>query len=125
MDRASACSSTRRRSPLIPTSPTPSPASGTASGRRISPRIAAGRERSVSLPVFRIALTGDFLDESGAVAYGDISLGRLNSDPHVRYHFLTGLAPKPGDPAYWSRLYSLEVAPEHIRDVDGLVVLRP
>jgi phosphoglycerate dehydrogenase-like enzyme len=77
------------------------------------------------LPVFRIALTGDFLDESGAVAYGDISLGRLERCLHVRYRFLTDLAPKPGDSAYWSRLYSLEVAPEHIRDVDGLVVLRP
>ncbi len=77
------------------------------------------------LQVFRIALTGDFLDESGAVAYGDISLGRLKVCAHVRHHFLTDLAPKPGDSAYWSRLYSLEIAPDHIRDVDGLVVLRP
>ena len=35
------------------------------------------------------------------------------------------LSPKPGDPGYWSRLYSLEVTPEHIKGIDGLVVLRP
>lgn len=75
--------------------------------------------------VFRIAMTGDFLDESGAVAYGDIGLGLLEGHPGVRWHFVTDLAPRPGDAGYWSRLYSLEVAPEHIRDVDGLVVLRP
>jgi phosphoglycerate dehydrogenase-like enzyme len=74
---------------------------------------------------FRIALTGDFLDESGDIAYGDVGLGRLEGRPYVRWHFLTDLAPRPGDSAYWSRLYSLEVTPEHIRDVDGLVVLRP
>ena len=79
----------------------------------------------MSLSIFRIALTGDFLDESGSVAYGDIGLARLEGCPYVRWHFLTDLAPKPGDSPYWSRLYSLEVAPEHIRDVDGLVVLRP
>ena len=74
---------------------------------------------------FRISLTGDFLDESGALAYGEAGLGRLEGQAHVRWHFLTDLAPKPGDSAYWSRLYSLEVAPDHIRDVDGLAVLRP
>jgi phosphoglycerate dehydrogenase-like enzyme len=77
------------------------------------------------LSTFRIALTGDFLDESGAVAYGDIGQARLEGCPFVRWQFLTDLAPKPGDAAYWSRLYSLEVTTEHIRDVDGLVVLRP
>ncbi len=44
---------------------------------------------------------------------------------YIRRHFVTDLAPKPGDATYWSRLYSLEVTPDHIRDVDGLVVLRP
>ena len=31
--------------------------------------------------IFRIALTGDFLDESGEVAYGDIGLARLEAAP--------------------------------------------
>jgi phosphoglycerate dehydrogenase-like enzyme len=75
--------------------------------------------------IFRIALTGDFLDESGGVAYGDAGLGLFEGRPEVRWRFVTDLAPRPGDASYWSRLYSLEVAPEHIRDVDGLVVLRP
>jgi phosphoglycerate dehydrogenase-like enzyme len=72
-----------------------------------------------------VALTGDFLDPSGAVAYGDAGLDRLSSQPYVRWHFLRDLAPKPVDPSYWSRLYSLEVTADHIRDVDGLIVLRP
>jgi phosphoglycerate dehydrogenase-like enzyme len=75
--------------------------------------------------VFRVALTGDFLDESGAVAYGDAGLGLLKGRPDIRWHFVTDLAPRPGDRTYWDRLYSLVVEPEHIRGVDGLVVLRP
>jgi phosphoglycerate dehydrogenase-like enzyme len=75
--------------------------------------------------LFRIALTGDFLDERGAVAYGDIGLARLEREPHIYWHFLHDLAPTKDDPGYWSRLYSLELRPEHIRGVHGLVVLRP
>jgi phosphoglycerate dehydrogenase-like enzyme len=75
--------------------------------------------------IFRIAMTGDFLDESGAIAYGDAGLSLLEGHPEVRWHFLTDLAPRREDSGYWSRQYSLEVAPEHIRDVDGLVVVRP
>ena len=75
--------------------------------------------------VFRVALTGDFLDETGAVAYGDIGLDRLASQPYIHQHFVADLAPRPNDQGYWSRLYSLEITPDHIKDVDGLVVLRP
>jgi phosphoglycerate dehydrogenase-like enzyme len=75
--------------------------------------------------VFRVALTGDFLDDSGAVAYGDAGLGDLEGRPDIRWHFLMDLAPKPGEPTYWSRLYSMEITPDQIRGVDGLVVLRP
>jgi phosphoglycerate dehydrogenase-like enzyme len=77
------------------------------------------------LQPFRIALTGDYLNEQGSVAYGDIGLARLDVDPRVAYRFLDDLAPDRGDTAYWSRLYSLEVRPEHIEGIDGLVVLRP
>jgi len=77
------------------------------------------------LRAFRVALTGDFLDESGSVAYGDIGLDRLASRPYVSWRFVTELAPRPDDPGYWSRLYSLEVSADHIQGVDGLVVLRP
>ena len=75
--------------------------------------------------VFHIAMTGDFLDETGAIAYGDAGLGWLEGHPEIRSHFVKDLAPTAGDADYWSRLYALEVRPEHIRDVDGLVVLRP
>jgi phosphoglycerate dehydrogenase-like enzyme len=77
------------------------------------------------LRVFRVALTGDFLNETGAIAYGDGGLSHFEGQPHVRYHFLTDLAPHLGDATYWSRLYSLEVTADHIRGIDGLIVLRP
>jgi phosphoglycerate dehydrogenase-like enzyme len=77
------------------------------------------------LRVFRVALTGDFLDDSGAVAYGDIGLNHLASHSALRWQFITDLAPRRGDLSYWSGLYSLEVRPDHIQDIDGLVVLRP
>jgi phosphoglycerate dehydrogenase-like enzyme len=74
---------------------------------------------------FRVSLTGDFLDENGRSAYGDISLSLLESEPRIRYRFLTDLAPKRDDATYWERFYSLEIKPEHIADTDGLIVLRP
>jgi phosphoglycerate dehydrogenase-like enzyme len=76
---------------------------------------------------FHVALTGDFLDEAGACAcaYGDAGLPLLQDKPYVRYHFLTDQAPRRGDSHYWERFYSLEITPEHLADLDGLVVLRP
>jgi phosphoglycerate dehydrogenase-like enzyme len=58
-------------------------------------------------------------------AYGDAGLELLRSTPLIQYHFLADLAPGPDDPTYWDRLYSLNVTPEHIAEVDGLIVLRP
>ncbi len=75
--------------------------------------------------IVRVALTGDFLNESGALAYGAAGLSRLASAPLIRHEFLADLAPRPGDRSYWSRLYSLEITSEHIQDVAGLIVLRP
>ncbi|MCC7448679.1 MAG: dehydrogenase [Anaerolineae bacterium] len=74
---------------------------------------------------FRVALTGDFCDAAGSSAYGDIGLGLLQSAPYIQYHFLQSLMPNPADPGYFDRLYSLLVTPEHIADIDGLIVLRP
>jgi phosphoglycerate dehydrogenase-like enzyme len=72
-----------------------------------------------------VALTGDFLNEAGKVAYGDAGLDLLSDGRALRWHFVTDLAPRAKDHDYWARLYSLEVRPEHIKDVDGLIVLRP
>jgi phosphoglycerate dehydrogenase-like enzyme len=74
---------------------------------------------------FRIALTGDFLDEQLVSAYGDLSLSLWKDRPYIQYHFLKEQSPRPHDPSYWSRLYSMEVTPDQIDGVDGLVVLRP
>jgi phosphoglycerate dehydrogenase-like enzyme len=77
------------------------------------------------VPIFRLALTGDFLDESGQVAYGDIGLGQYATQPQIQWRFLHDFAPTKADPTYWDRQYRMEVRPEHIQSVDGLVVLRP
>jgi phosphoglycerate dehydrogenase-like enzyme len=74
---------------------------------------------------FRIALTGDFLDERGAIAYGDLSLSLWKDKPYIQYDFLKDQSPRPGDSTYWSQLYSMHLAPEQIDGIDGLVVLRP
>lgn len=77
------------------------------------------------MPTFRIALTGDFLDENGNLAYGDSGTSLLSSVAHVRFHFVKQHAPGKDDPGYWQRFYSLEVTPAQIAEVDGLIVLRP
>ncbi|HEV3003537.1 MAG TPA: NAD(P)-dependent oxidoreductase [Pirellulales bacterium] len=73
---------------------------------------------------FRVALTGDFLDEAGRPAYGDLGLPLWTDAPHIRYHFLHDQAPRD-DAQYWRNLYSMQVEPRHIADIDGLIVLRP
>ena len=76
--------------------------------------------------VFRIALTGDFLDESGPVAYGDIGLGLLDEPSHVRLALPHGPGPDARTiPATGRGSTRWRSRPEHIRGVDGLVVLRP
>jgi phosphoglycerate dehydrogenase-like enzyme len=75
--------------------------------------------------LLRVALTGDFLNEEGASAYGDVGLQLLDENPLIRYQLLSDHAPRRGDLGYWERLYSMEVTPDHIAGVDALVVLRP
>ena len=72
-----------------------------------------------------MALTGDFLDATHKVALGDAGLSLFEGVPFVETHFLTDQAPRHDDPASRERLYSLEVAPEQIEGVNGLIVLRP
>ncbi len=74
---------------------------------------------------FRIAFTGDFLNSEGDRAYPTEGLDQLERSAHIRYHYIEDQRPGRDDPDYWRRFYSLEVRAEHIRDVDGLVVLRP
>jgi phosphoglycerate dehydrogenase-like enzyme len=74
---------------------------------------------------FRVAYTGDFLDEDGASAYGDVGLSRLDSCSYLQYRFLREHAPRRGDTGYWQRFYALEITAEQIEGLDGLVVLRP
>src|SRR5690349_2027503 len=75
--------------------------------------------------IFRIAFTGDFLNDEGQSAYGDISLSLLDSKPYIQYHFLKEHTPKKNDPSIWERFYALEMTADQIAGTDGLVVLRP
>jgi phosphoglycerate dehydrogenase-like enzyme len=77
------------------------------------------------VPAFRLAITGDFLNERGTDACGGLPLHLLDAARHIDYHFLCDQAPQPGDGQYWQRFYSLEVTAGHVKDIDGLVVLRP
>jgi phosphoglycerate dehydrogenase-like enzyme len=77
------------------------------------------------LRTFRLALTGDFLNQSGNVVHGDAGFSLLRAAPYVERHFIMEHAPQQGDSGYWERFYSLEVTPEQIAGVDALVVLRP
>ncbi len=74
---------------------------------------------------FRLAITGDFLNEHGQSAYGDLGFGAIESCPFIDHHYIADHIPRADDPAYWDNLYSMEVKPAHIRHADGLVVLRP
>jgi phosphoglycerate dehydrogenase-like enzyme len=74
---------------------------------------------------FRLAITGDFLNERGIDACGGLPLHLLDAARELEYRFLRDQAPQPGDGLYWQRFYSLEVSAGHLADVDGLVVLRP
>jgi phosphoglycerate dehydrogenase-like enzyme len=75
--------------------------------------------------IFRIAITGDFLNPAGQCAYGDAGLAQLRSQPFMRVHFLQDQKPRENDPAYWESFYSMQVRPEHLAEIDGLIVLRP
>src|SRR6516165_4545489 len=77
------------------------------------------------MKIFRVALTGDFLNEKGRCGYGDPGLSRLGRVTYVRYRLLPEQSPRRDDPAYWERFYALEVTAEQLCEVDGLVVLRP
>ena len=78
----------------------------------------------MSVP-FRLAITGDFLNERGEDACGGLPLADLKSSENIEHFFLMDQAPRPGDGDYWNRFYSLEVKPEQTAELDGLIVLRP
>ena len=46
------------------------------------------------MQTFRIAFTGDFLNEEGESAYGDLGLSALAEKPYIRYHFLAEHSPR-------------------------------
>jgi len=77
------------------------------------------------MQTFKLAITGDFLKADGTSAYGDLGYAAVESCPYIEHHYIMDHAPKADDPSYWDNLYSMEVKAEHLRGMDGLVVLRP
>jgi phosphoglycerate dehydrogenase-like enzyme len=75
--------------------------------------------------MFRLAITGDYCDAQGKSAYGDIGFGAIETCLFIAHHYIADHMPKTDDPGYWDRLYSMEVEAAHIRQIDGLIVLRP
>lgn len=79
---------------------------------------------------FRLAISGDILNERGEDACGGLPLAELAAAPHIRHHFTLDHAPQPGDAGYWQRFYSLAISPADLvsddgHGVDGLILLRP
>lgn len=74
---------------------------------------------------FQLAITGDFLNEQGQSAYGNLGFGAIEACPFIDLHYIIYHAPRANDPSYWDNLYSMEVSAAHLRNVDGLIVLRP
>ncbi|MSR60142.1 MAG: hypothetical protein EXS05_21300 [Planctomycetaceae bacterium] len=74
---------------------------------------------------FRVAISGDFLDAQGRDACGGLPLADFEGTRSIAWHFTQAHAPQPGDVDYWHRFYSLEMLPEHLHDIDALVLLRP
>ncbi len=72
---------------------------------------------------FRLRYTGDYLDQNGEVAYGDIGRSALAKYPWIETGFLTDQ--KPCDESYWDRLYSLEIQPHHVAGTNGIIIFRP
>ena len=77
------------------------------------------------MPPFKLFFTGDYLDETGAVKYGDIGLESLAKSGYVETGFLLDQAPSPGDSTYLDRIYSLQITPEHVAKANGIVIFRP
>lgn len=77
------------------------------------------------MPGFKVLYTGDYLDQNGDVVRQDIGLDLLDNLPLIQTGFLLDQKPQPNDPTFWSRLYSLEITPQHVADANGLVVCRP
>jgi phosphoglycerate dehydrogenase-like enzyme len=75
--------------------------------------------------MFRVAISGDFLNEQGRDAYGGLPLAEFDASGRVQYQFTRDHAPIAGDAGYWSRFYSMEIRPEHLAGIDGLILLRP
>lgn len=76
------------------------------------------------MPTFHLSYTGDYLDEAGQVSV-DLGLDRMAETGYIETHFLRDQSPAPGDTAYWDRLYSLEITPDHVANSNGIVIFRP
>lgn len=74
---------------------------------------------------FRLAFSGDFLNEAGHDACGELPLSRLDACPYIKHSFVKSQAPTPGDSNYYRRFYSLVTTPAELQGQNGYVTIRP
>jgi phosphoglycerate dehydrogenase-like enzyme len=79
-----------------------------------------GQER----PLFSLRYSGDQSDADGRPAM-DLAWDLLAQAPHVQYGFLEDQRPRPDDPTYQDRLYSMQLEPHHVAMANGIVICRP
>ncbi|MBA3871059.1 MAG: dehydrogenase [Anaerolineae bacterium] len=77
------------------------------------------------MQTFKLAITGDFLKADGTSAYGDLGFAAIESCPFINIQYIMDHAPRANDPSYWDNLYSMQLSAAHLRNMDGLIVLRP
>ena len=63
---------------------------------------------------FRVAISGDFLNEQGEDAYGELPVDRLDAASHLVWHYLREQGPRPGDTDYWNQFYRLKMTAEQL-----------
>jgi phosphoglycerate dehydrogenase-like enzyme len=76
------------------------------------------------MPNFELLLSGDFLDAEGQTV-GDLALDLLTAAPQLRHSFIQSQCPRPNDPTYQDRLYSMQLLPEDVTAADAIVICRP
>lgn len=76
------------------------------------------------MEAFTIKFTGDLSDSDGK-PNSDLAWDLLAAAPGIRYGFLDDQQPRPNDPRYQDRLYSMEITPRHVAEANGIVICRP
>lgn len=76
------------------------------------------------MKTFDLHISGDMATTSGEPV-GDLGLDTLALSPHIRWAFLQDQVPRPDDPTYQERMYSMELTAEQAGQAEGIILCRP